>query len=153
MKSKDALSSIACFSGGLAAAYQGYNLEIGSLSDPGSGFIFFWLGVIIVGLSGIVFFQALRKPHRARAPEALFNPPDLKRILIIIAVLVVYAGTLEYLGFVISTLFVMLFLFKLMGPQSWRTAIIGALVSSISAYLVFDIWLGCTLPSGLLQIG
>ena len=61
MKSRDIISSLFWMALGGAICYGGYDLDIGTLREPGSGFMFFWLGIIVVGLSLGIFIPALRK--------------------------------------------------------------------------------------------
>ncbi len=151
MKNRDRISSAAAFIFGAFVGVEGYRLEIGSLADPGSGFIFFWLGLIILALSSIVFVQSLIGSGPGTVVRAKFS--GLSQLSAIILALALYAAAFKNIGFVISTLLVMLFLFKVMGSQSWKAAIVAAFLSSVSAYLIFDVWLGCSLPAGLLRIG
>ena len=55
----------------------------------------------------------------------------------------------------VSTLLVMLFLLEAIGVPELedRRLIIAAFLSSISAYLMFDVWLGRSLPAGILRMG
>ena len=50
MKGRDIISSIFWMIIGIGVCYGGYDLEMGTLHDPGSGFIFFWVGIIMIGL-------------------------------------------------------------------------------------------------------
>jgi putative tricarboxylic transport membrane protein len=149
MRNRNFLSSVAAAILGAFVCIEGYLLEIGSLKDPGSGFIFFWLGFIIIALSSVIYFQSLAS-HSAADPKRFTG---IQQLIAIILSLTLYAAAFESVGFVVSTLLVMLFLFKAMGSQSWKTAVIAAFLSSISAYLMFDVWLGCSLPVGILRIG
>ena len=39
-------------------AYEGHDLGLGRASDPGSGYIQFWTGIIMAGLSTILLVQS-----------------------------------------------------------------------------------------------
>jgi hypothetical protein len=56
------------------------------------------------------------------------------------------------LGFILSTIGLLVFLFKAVEPQKWSWAVLGAMISTLAAYSVFRLWLGCQLPQGLLGI-
>jgi putative tricarboxylic transport membrane protein len=65
VKKKDILSSLFWMAVGLGVCYGGYDLELGTLRDPGSGFMFFWVGLIMIGLSLAVLVKAVRmKPDQ-----------------------------------------------------------------------------------------
>ena len=73
----------------------------------------------------------------------------LKAAAIIVALLI-YALTMEHLGFVISTTLFIAFLLWLVERQRWYVIVFGAVLSSMATYLVFKVWLETALPIGLL---
>ncbi len=73
-----------------------------------------------------------------------------KRVIAVIASLVGYTLILTRVGFVPTTFFLMVFLFRITGYNKWLIIIIKALLSASLTYLVFDKWLGCQLPKGIL---
>jgi hypothetical protein len=73
----------------------------------------------------------------------------LKAATIIVALLI-YALTMEHLGFILSTTLFIAFLLWLVERQRWYVIVFGAVLSSLAAYLVFKVWLETALPIGLL---
>jgi putative tricarboxylic transport membrane protein len=138
---------------GLGVCYGGWDLELGTLRDPGSGFMFFWVGLIMVGLSGGIFVQGMRTRAGSPGVGAVFSGLRWPNIVYVLAALSIYAYVFNLLGFILSTVFLLVFLFKAIEPQRWSVAILGAVVSSVAAYLIFQVWLGSQLPRGLLGIG
>ncbi len=128
----------------------GWQLELGSLHDPGSGFLLFWVGLIMVGLALAVLVPALR----VRGVEArkLFGGSAWRRVVVVVLSLLVYAYIFEPLGFLLATALLMIFLFKAVEPQSWTVAITGGVVGSVVAWVLFHRWLGAQLPAGILGI-
>jgi hypothetical protein len=47
---------------GLLASYGATRLGVGSITDPGAGFIFFWSGLVLIVLSLIVFLPSCYTP-------------------------------------------------------------------------------------------
>ena len=137
---------------GAYVCHAGWELELGSLHDPGSGFMLFWTGLVMVGLSLGILVNALRRGAAARGPRLEFGGRWPKVILAVVA-LVAYAWALPRLGFIVTTFVVLLVLFKGVEPQRWSVAIAGAVASALVAYLVFQVWLGAQLPAGVLGIG
>ncbi len=126
-------------------------MDLGSLNAPGSGFIFFWMGIVMVGLSLGVLIQAMGE---AAAPgelkKILWTEIRWKKIISVLAALLLYAYFFATLGFILSTIPLLIFLFKVVEPQSWMKAILGSIITTLAAYGVFQLWLGSQLPSGLL---
>ncbi len=73
----------------------------------------------------------------------------LKAAAIIVALLI-YALTMEHLGFILSTTLFIAFLLWLVERQRWYVIVFGAVLSAMAAYLVFKVWLETALPIGLL---
>jgi putative tricarboxylic transport membrane protein len=150
VKKKDILSSLFWMAVGFGVCYGGYDLELGTLHDPGSGFMFFWVGVIVIGLSLAVLVKAIRMKADQKEIRPLRGEIRWKKILSVLAALVLYAYVFTYLGFILSTVLLLLFLFKAVEPQKWSWAVLGAVISTLTAYGVFQLWLGSQLPRGFL---
>lgn len=137
---------------GIGVCYGGYDLGLGSLHDPGGGFIFFWVGVITIGLSFGVLILSIRKKTVRGEMKAIWTEISWKKTTPVLAALFIYAYLFTPLGFILSTIFLLIFLFKAVEPQKWSWAIFGAIVSTLAAYGLFRLWLNCQLPQGFLGI-
>ena len=134
---------------GIGICYGGYDLGTGTLQEPGSGFMFFWVGALMTGLSLAILFPSLGHRDAGDSWRALWGHVRWKKLLSILGALFVYAYALKFLGFIPSTMVLLVFLFKAVESQKWSWAIVGAVVSTLAAYGLFHIWLGCQLPRGL----
>jgi putative tricarboxylic transport membrane protein len=153
VKREDIGSSLFWLVISLGIVYGGYDLGLGSLHQPGSGFIFFWVGIIMIGLSLGIFFHALRAEGKAGEAKDLWSGVLWWKIISVSIALLVYAYSLTDLGFILSTTLLLIFIFRYLGPQSWRKSLIQALLSSAITYWVFGIWLNVQFPRGFLGIG
>lgn len=59
---------------------------------------------------------------------------------------------LDILGFIVTTFLLMLFFFRLGGPESWLATIGKAAVSVLVSYAIFGHWLMVQFPRGFLGI-
>jgi hypothetical protein len=114
--------------------------------------MFFWVGVIMIGLSLGILIRAVRGKATQREMKAIWAGISWKKMVSVLAALFIYAYVFTPLGFILSTIFLLIFLFKAVEPQRWSWAILGAIGSTLAAYGVFRLWLGCQLPRGLLGI-
>ncbi len=153
MRGKDTYSSLFWMVISVGICYGGYELELGTLHDPGSGFIFFWVGLIMVGLSLSIFIQAITEKAKAAEIKILWAGVQWEKVIYVLIALILYAYAFTSLGFLLSTALLLIFLFKAIEPQRWSVAIVGAVLSAFSAYAVFQLWLGSPLPKGFLGIG
>ncbi len=151
MKNRDIISSIFWLILGLGVSYGGYDLDIGSLHDPGSGFIFLGVGIIMVALSLGVLIMALRETATpGELKQALWTEIRWRKIVYVLVALILYAMVFEFLGFNLSTVLLMTFLFRAVEPQSWSKAVLGALISIFTTYGLFQLLLGSQFPKGFL---
>jgi putative tricarboxylic transport membrane protein len=133
--------------------YQGFKLGKGDLNNPGPGFIFFWMGLIMVGLSAVILILDVLKTPSSEENTQEWSGVHWAKIISVLISLVLYAYFLTFLGFVLCTTALLIFLFKVVEPQRWSIAVVAAISSVLVAYLVFCVWLGSQLPRGFLEIG
>lgn len=130
---------------GLIALEEARKLRFGSIVRPGPGFF----PVVLAAAFSLVCLALLVGALRARgtgpAPGARLGWP---KIVATMAALFVYAFALERVGFVVATFALLLFFFKALERQRWRTALAGSLVTACVTYLVFKVWLNVQLPAG-----
>ncbi len=153
MKREDAGSSLFWLVISAGICCGGYDLGLGSLHQPGSGFIFFWVGILMIGLSLGIFFHALRRGDQPGERKDLWSGILWWKILSVALALFVYAFVLTDLGFLLSTTLLLIFVFKFLGPQTWPKSIVQALLSSAITYWIFGVWLNVQFPRGLWGIG
>lgn len=150
MRTADISSSLFWMVIGLGICLGGYDLGLGNLNNPGGGFMFFWVGVIMACLSGVVLIQAARRTSVPGEMKAYWAGIAYKKVIAVLVALFIYAYVLNPMGFILATTLLMIFLFKAVEPQRWSIAILGALASTLAAYGLFRLWLQCQLPLGLL---
>jgi putative tricarboxylic transport membrane protein len=153
VKKRDIISSLFWMAMGIGVCYGGYNLDLGTLHDPGSGFMFFWVGIIMIGLSLGILIRAMKETAVAGELKILWTGIRGKKVISILVALLLYAYVFVPLGFILSTILLLIFLFKAVEPQRWSWAILGAIISTLAAYGVFHLWLRSPLPKGFLGIG
>lgn len=78
------------------------------------------------------------------------DAPTLRKVIACIALLLVYAGLFEPLGFILSSTLAGLLMARLYGGR-WLPSAIAALAISVGLYLLFDKTLDVPLPLGLLD--
>jgi len=150
VKKKDIFSSLFWMAVGLGVCWGGYDLDLGTLHDPGSGFMFFWVGLIMIGLSLSVLLGALRMKPDPQGLRHLWEEIRWRKILSVLLALFLYGYVFTRVGFILSTIPLLIFLFKAVEPQKWSWAVLGAVLSTLTAYGVFQLWLGSQLPRGFL---
>ncbi len=151
MKPRNRLTSLFWAGVGLYIAYQGYQLKLGTLGSPNCGFFIFWTGLVLTGLSLVLFSQTLLRPKEAKDRQALWEGSRWSKGAKMMAALLLYTLLFKGLGFIVSTFLLLLFLFKGLEPQKWRVALVLAATTTAACYVVFGVFLELQFPPGILQ--
>jgi putative tricarboxylic transport membrane protein len=150
MKKYDRTSSLVWLGLAIFICVESFRLPLGSIHDPGPGFLPLLVGVLLAGLSVICFLQARGGPS-AEPSGPWYSAERWKSLVWILLALLVYALVLDYLGFLLSTFLLLVVLFRFgMEPQRWVWAVGGGVLASVSCYAVFELWLRTQLPKGIL---
>ncbi len=117
----------------------------------GISFLPFWMSAFIGILSLTLLISVLR--GKIREPETpLFPKENIPRVVVVTAALMGYVIFLETIGYVITTfLFFLITILILQRKRVMSILFFGALFTSI-LFLIFKVWLGSPLPSGLFGI-
>jgi putative tricarboxylic transport membrane protein len=131
---------------GAFVTWQGWLLELGTLREPGSGFVFFWLGLFISALSLSIVFAGVRGNGPLVAD--LWRGARWRNVVLVIAALIAFGALFQQLGFVICCLALLLFLMTVVDPVSPKLSIPIALVASVGVWYVLEKVLLVQLPKG-----
>ena len=124
------------------------NLPVGTWSNPGPGFWPLAAGLLLAGLSMPLFMKSLlSKISEEKTPW--YPSPTWKRIAAVLLALLVYAATMNFLGFLLGTFFLLIFLFRVAEPQRWTVALGASALISLACYGLFEKWLRTQLPAGI----
>ena len=132
------VGALAALAVGVLAGWQARRLGVGSLTAPGPGLWPLIVSVVLV-LTGAAV--ALRPGDDA---EAIGREAWI--VVLGSLSLVAYTLLFEVLGFEIPTVALLVFWLKVLGGETWRTAVTVALGATVSVYLVFLLALGVALP-------
>ncbi len=134
----------------LFISYESYRMGLGSVYQPGPGFLFFWTGIVVALLAVAVIVRSFgAQPAEKKEEEAAGKRYAVKIVLVLVA-LFLYALLIEWLGFLIVTLLLFMFLLGIIEKKKWWFAIVVSLAVTIAAYLLFEVGLQSQLPKGLL---
>jgi putative tricarboxylic transport membrane protein len=149
MRTGETLAATFWLAVAVGVTVAGYRLGLGSLGDPGSGFMIFWVGTVMVALSLAALATAARQ-SAADGLLALWRGTRWYLVPYVTLLLVLYAWSLPALGFLAAASLLLFVLFKTVEPIGWGLAVLLAILSTAAAYIVFHRWLGTQLPAGQL---
>ncbi len=143
----DRMTSLLLLAFAILFCVQSYQLGMGSLRDPGRGFIPFLSGVLLAGLSIAIFLRSILKGEQ----PSTFGK-GWKRGVWAVGGLFIYILILERLGFIVTTFLFLILTLLSIEPGKWKSAFLVSLFTVIISYLVFSVWLKVQLPTGFLGI-
>jgi hypothetical protein len=148
VKRLDIASSLFWLLASIAVFAESLRLGIGTLRDPGMGFMTFSASGILGILALVVFVRAALQKQTVKH-EPLFSGGMWPRVLGILFALSVYAALMPFLGYLISTFALMAVLFWVLERKNPGRVLVYALLSTLITYFVFSKWLNCQFPDGL----
>jgi putative tricarboxylic transport membrane protein len=131
--------------------WSGYALKLGSINDPGSGYVLFYVGLLMIVFSLIILYGAVKEggpTFLSLWRDVLWTKP-----LLVIALLVAFTFVFELLGFLVSTTALLIALLRVIDPVPWPRAIPIALLVPFICWYVLQKLLLIQLPSGMFGIG
>ena len=128
----------------LLVLWESFRVELGTLKEPGSGFLSLCAGLAFGALSLVLIFRGWRVRD--------IQGPHSRRVILALASLFVYSLVLDKVGFFVASFFLVGILFRLGQPRPWWFLIgVSALVTFLS-YLIFGVFLHVYFPRGFFGI-
>ena|SRR5436309_2329350 len=133
---------------GAYVIHAGRDMGLGGLHEPGPGFAFYWVGILMCALAASVIGQAVLSGGPTLA--SLWAGTRWGKVLAVVAMLLAYAVAFEPVGFIVCTVALLLALMWFVDPVRWWLAILVAAVATAGVWLALTKWLKIQLPPGLL---
>ena len=126
-------------------------MGLGDVGSPKPGFFPFLVGFLLFFLSLGIIILALKERHK----DPTFKEWSSLRVsvLLTLAVLIVYAISLEFLGYIVGSFFLFLYLFKVPAGKKWVVSIFMAIVVVSLSYYIFGVLLQAQFPKGIFHLG
>jgi putative tricarboxylic transport membrane protein len=136
---------------GVFVIWSGLKLKLGTINDPGSGYVLFYTGVLMCVFAITIIVAAVTEggpTFASRWEGARWTKP-----LLIIACLIAFSFALDQIGFLLSAIPLMLLLLRVVDPVRWTLAIPIAVLAPLGVWWVLKRLLLIQLPSGIFEIG
>lgn len=144
MVSRDVVVAGLALALGAAAIIESAKLPLGTVRNPGQGFFPWWTSVVIVLLAIVLLAQVLT----SRSSTSQHTPGRIAKVTALLLVLAAYTFLLDFLGYLICTFLLVLFMLRATDRQRWTVALSMALLAAVGSYVVFATWLSVPLPRG-----
>lgn len=129
----------------------GLKLGFGSFQQPHAGFMPFLSGLVL-GLLALADLISGVATHwrQEKADEEIWPSIRWGKLFFTLALLFIYTILFNTLGFIIATIPLLFFLYRLMEPRPWWVALPASVVTTLLLYLGFKVGLDSQLPTGFL---
>ena len=125
---------------------ESFRMDVGTLGRPGPGLFPFGAGLVL----GILSISALFVSTVREQTAGQTGRTGKYKILLVLCALIAYGTALEWAGFLVTTFGLLIFLLKVIVPQSWTRVLCSAFLSTLASYVIFDVWLKAQLPRGFI---
>jgi putative tricarboxylic transport membrane protein len=150
MRRADQITGIVVLIFSLAVIEGARRMPPSGTFGPGAGFLPFWLGAAMGVLAIILLVNASRQPAQASSRPPFPKGRAILSILETVGALAVFIFLLETLGFLLATGLLTAFLLRVVERERWVTTVTVAVANAVGLYIVFQKFLGVSLPkSGL----
>lgn len=149
----DRLSSLVWLAVGFIALYTSLALGLGTVREPGPGFLGFLTSTFISLMATIILVESFGKAGEDKKKIAeLWQGLRWPRPLLICGITVGYILIFDWLGFAVSSLIFLVALLKGMEGLPWWKALLISFACVGFSYLLLSFSLESTLPRGFLGI-
>ena len=131
--------------------WSGLKLKLGTINDPGSGYVLFYTGLLMCVFAASIIVAAITEggpTFASRWEGARWTKP-----LLVIACLIGFSFALDKIGFLLSAIPLMLLLLRLIDPVRWTLTIPLAVLTPLGVWWILKRLLLIQLPSGIFEIG
>ena len=148
MKRNDLIGGFFFLGVGIFFAVYSRSVDIGTMEEPGPGFLPLWAGSLLGIMSAVLLGKAFVKKFEKGV--AFFPERDSwKRVCMVVLSLIAYNLLLKPLGFILVTFLFVAFLVRFIFPQTWLRSAVTAALATAGAQLVFVTLLEIHFPKGL----
>jgi putative tricarboxylic transport membrane protein len=147
MLRKDLISSLFWIASGALIILGSLRLPLGGPQNPGPGFLPFLVGVLMLILSVALLVRSVHFKGGKRTEPAAVSSKSFK-LIGTAAALFLFAFAFPHLGFLITTIPLMIFLSRVIGELNWRVSLAIGFLTSLAMYALFKTWLKVQFPVG-----
>ena len=134
---------------GAFVVWAGRDMGLGRLHEPGPGFAFYWIGILMCGLAAGVIAHALLSGGPAL--DSLWAGTRWGKVLVVVGLLIAYAFAFQSIGFIPCTLVLLLAIMWFVDPVKWWLAPLIAVTATFGVWYVLNRVLRIQLPVGILD--
>ena len=149
MNLRDQMSGFFWLGISIFVCVESAQVSLGTFHNPGPGFLPFWAGVVLGTFSIVLILTTfLNKKGEGKLTE-VWKGVGWKKVILVLFSLFLYIILLPRIGYITSTVGLMIFMSGIIKRSKLWTDIGTSLITVLASYFIFDSWLGIQLPKGI----
>jgi putative tricarboxylic transport membrane protein len=150
MRALDRVTAIFWFFFAAVVLMQSVRMGVGTLMNPGMGFMACGASGILALLSLVLLIQSSVRSSKTEETVHPFTGLLYGRVIGFVIALLAYIFLLPSLGYLVATFLLLACLLIIVGKRKWWLLIMFPALSSVVSYYVFAKLFKCPFPSGIL---
>jgi putative tricarboxylic transport membrane protein len=135
---------------GCAAAYGGLDIGLGTMEEPGSGFLTFVAGSFVALMAILVVIQSFSGDAEAQARVSdLWKGAMWWRAVAISGLILLFIFSFETIGFFVCSFLLLVIIMRWLEGLEWTMCLIVPTIATVTTYLVFKKMMNISLPAGI----
>ena len=122
---------------------------MGTIDNPGPGFLPLLLGIAILVMSIALLIKVWKKVKTADERTSWPERGGFIKVSFIFVMIVLFTTFLEITGYLVNIFVIFLVMLKPVGKQKWVWTLSISIGATVASYLLFDRWLMLPLPRGI----
>jgi putative tricarboxylic transport membrane protein len=148
MRAADLVTALALIVVGGIVIAEAVSLGIGwGVEGPQSGFLPFWLAVLMVATVSLIVLQTLRRT----TATPFVTMAQLRPVLAVLAPAAAMVLVMEGLGLYVASALYLAFYMRWVGRHAWPTTVTLALGVPLATFVIFERWFLVPMPKGPLE--
>jgi putative tricarboxylic transport membrane protein len=157
---KERLSSLVVILFGAGFLLYNVKYPLDTWGNPGPGIFPLMAGIALVILAAWELARDVLKPASTRNEKSNVQGASLtetfrathgeRKIMLMIAIFVLYILMIKWIGFFVSNFFFVIIASRLIGARSWSAPVALSAGINLFCYALFDLWLKLSFPRGVL---
>ncbi|MBP1730973.1 MAG: Tripartite tricarboxylate transporter TctB family [Deltaproteobacteria bacterium] len=149
---RDLISGLFWLGIGILLSIWSWTYQIGTLTQPGPGFLPLALGGLVTLFSLVLIVSTSKSRDQGARKTVSLTSGHWKKVLGTILVLLMAGLFFEKIGYLLTFFFLSLLLMVIAGLRSWKQIVLVAVFTALGIYLCFVLLLKQPLPTGLLGV-
>jgi hypothetical protein len=124
-------------------------MDVGTVLEPGPGFMPAVVGIMALGTSFLIFLGSLKRPAGEKPLKEAPNEGKW-RLAVLVAAIAAFIPLFNILGSIVSIFVIVFLLNRILGAKGWLQPLVLALICAAATWGVFVLALDVPLPKGIL---